>query len=174
MAETAMNATRRLVELNRNLSFDQLSPRAVEMAKLCIIDWFGVAIGGSDDPLVNILVDEANQRGAIGESTLPGRRERLNVVDAALVNGTMAHALDYDDGNASMLGHPTAPIAGALLPVAESLGASGREVIAAFAAGYDTAARTGLLAGQPHYSQGFHPTGTVGAIGAAMACSRLM
>jgi 2-methylcitrate dehydratase PrpD len=95
-------------------------------------------------------------------------------LSAALVNGAAAHALDYDDVNVAMPGHPSVAILPGLLALAELKKASGRELIAAFIAGYETACRIGAALLPGHYDLGFHATGTVGSFGAAAACARLL
>jgi 2-methylcitrate dehydratase PrpD len=143
------------------------------MAQHCLLDWLAVSVRGSREPLVDILVTEALERGAHGPYPVIGRNERLTLVDAALVTGSAAHVLDYDDGNRAG-GHLTAPIASALLPLAMQLRSSGREVINAFVAGYELSARVGFLIQPGHYARGFHPTATLGTFGAAAACARLL
>jgi 2-methylcitrate dehydratase PrpD len=98
----------------------------------------------------------------------------LPVLSAALVNGTAAHALDYDDVNLAMPGHPTAAIMPALLALGEETHASGADLMAAFVAGYETQCRIGRLVAPAHYDDGFHATGTIGAFGAAAACAHVM
>src|SRR5207244_6605181 len=93
---------------------------------------------------------------------------------AALVNGAIGHALDYDDVNLPMPGHPSVAILPGRLALAEQRHSTGREVIAAFVAGYETACRIGMALRPGHYNLGFHATGTVGAVGAAAACARLL
>ncbi|HWD57547.1 MAG TPA: MmgE/PrpD family protein, partial [Stellaceae bacterium] len=108
------------------------------------------------------------QAGVIGHAA------RLPVGAAALVNGAIAHALDYDDVNLAMPGHPSVAILPALLALAEERQASGKAVIAAFVAGYETCCRIGMALRPGHYTRGFHATGTVGAFGAAAACAHLL
>ena len=84
------------------------------------------------------------------------------------------HALDYDDVNLAMPGHPSVAILPGLLALAEERQSTGREVIAAFVAGYETACRIGMAMRPGHYDRGFHATGTVGVFGAAAACARLL
>src|SRR5262245_40503820 len=98
----------------------------------------------------------------------------MPALSAALVNGGMGHALDYDDVNMAMPGHPSVAILPGLLALAELQHSSGREVATAFVAGYETACRIGAALRPGHYNLGFHSTGTVGAFGAAAACSRLL
>src|SRR5260370_5969050 len=86
----------------------------------------------------------------------------------------MGHALDYDDVNLAMPGHPSVAILPALLALAEQRRSAGREVIAAFVAGYETACRIGTALQPGHYNLGFHATGTVGVFGAAASCAHLL
>lgn len=152
------------------LSFDDLPDDVVELAGQCVLDWFGVTVAGASEPAAALLVDELSP----GSSTLVARPERLGLLDAALVNGTASHALDYDDVNDAMLGHPSVPILGALLALAEHEHADGRMFVTAFVAGYESECRIGRALGTAHYQRGFHATGTVGTFGAAAACARLV
>src|SRR5205807_939375 len=94
---------------------------------------------------------------------------------AAMLNGTLAHSLDFDDTHAAASLHASAPIVPAAFAAAEMMGADGRNLIAAIVAGYETQIRLSLaLDPAKHYDRGFHPTATCGAFGAAAAASRLM
>jgi 2-methylcitrate dehydratase PrpD len=95
-------------------------------------------------------------------------------LNAALINGTASHALDFDDVNMAILGHPSVAILPGLLALAEATGASQEKVLAAFVAGYEVVCRTGALMSPGHYGHGFHATSTVGSVGAAAACSHLL
>ncbi|MFM0394919.1 MmgE/PrpD family protein [Paraburkholderia phytofirmans] len=174
MNDEVSSVTIALATTSSKLRFDTLPDDVVAMVKLCILDWFAVAIAGAAEPTVGIMLDEALERGAAGDSSVPGCASRLNLLDAALIGGTASHALDYDDGSAAMGGHPSVVIASALLPLAEFCRRDGRSTLAAFVAGYELAARVGLLVTPDHYAQGFHPTGTVGALSAAAACANLL
>jgi len=99
---------------------------------------------------------------------------RLPALSAALVNGAAAHALDYDDVNMAMPGHPSVAILPALLALAELRRSSGHAVATAFVAGYETTCRIGAALQPGHYNLGFHSTGTIGSFGAAAACARLL
>ena len=90
------------------------------------------------------------------------------------MNGAASHALDYDDVHLAMSGHPSVPIWPALLALAEWRGGSGRDVLTAFAAGYEMECRIGMLVMPGHYSTGFHSTGTLGTFGAVAACAHLL
>src|SRR5579863_116436 len=156
------------------VSYDALPEPVRALARQCVLDYFGVAMAGADDPLARILLDELEEAGGAAQASIIGHKARLPALSAALVNGAIGHALDYDDVNLSMPGHPSVAILPALLALAEERQSSGREVIAAFVAGYETACRIGMALKPGHYNLGFHATGTVGAFGAAAACARLL
>jgi len=171
---TLADLTRALAERAIALRYDELPAPVRELAEQCILDYLGVAIAGSQDPLVRILLDEMAEAGGSPQSSIIGHSVRLPVVSAALVNGSAAHALDYDDVNMAMPGHPSVPILPGLLALAELKESSGTKVITAFVAGYETACRIGAALQPGHYNLGFHSTGTVGCFGAAAACARLL
>jgi 2-methylcitrate dehydratase PrpD len=166
--------TRTLAAQATALSYDALPEPVRTLARQCVLDYYGVALAGASDPLVRILLDEANEAGGAAQAGIIADAARLPVLAAALVNGAASHALDYDDVNLAMPGHPTVAILPGLLALAELRKSSGREVIAAFVAGYETACRIGSALRPGHYERGFHSTGTVGAFGAAAACARLL
>ena len=169
-----MELTRKLAADSAALTEDALPEAARELVRQCLLDYLGVAIAGAGDPLVRILLDEAEEAGGAAQASVVGHRAHLPVLAAALVNGAAGHALDYDDVNMAMPGHPSVAILPALLALGEAQGASGRAVAAAFAAGYETACRIGRTLAPGHYETGFHSTGTLGAFGAAAACARLL
>ena len=94
--------------------------------------------------------------------------------DAALANGTAAHALDYDDMCFVSLAHPSAPLVAAALAAAEAAGASGRALLDAYVVGFEIEARLGRAMNPRHYQRGWHCTSTLGTIGAAAAAARLL
>jgi 2-methylcitrate dehydratase PrpD len=156
------------------LAYDDLPTAVRELARQCVLDYLGVTLAGAADSLVRILLDEMAEAGGSPQASVIGHSVRLPVLSAALVNGAAAHALDYDDVHMAMPGHPSVAILPALLALAELKGSSGREVITAFVAGYETACRIGAALQPGHYNLGFHATATVGCFGAAAACVRLL
>ena len=145
-----------------------------EAARRCVLDWMAVTIAGAGDPLARILIDTATDEGGNARCTLVAQHERVTPLQAAMINGATSHALDYDDVNLAMNGHTTAAVLPAVLALAETRDASGAELIAAFVAGYETAARVGLLVAPGHYARGYHATCTLGVIAAAAGCARLL
>jgi 2-methylcitrate dehydratase PrpD len=170
----ATDLTLALAEQACAIRYDALPEDVRELALQCVLDYLGVALAGADDPLARILVDEFSEAGGAAQAGIIGHQARLPVLSAALVNGAIGHALDYDDVNLAMPGHCSVAILPGLLALAEQRRSSGREVIAAFVAGYETCCRVGMTMRPGHYGRGFHATGTVGAFGAAAACAHLM
>jgi len=172
--EARESVTRALVEAVRGICYDEIPREARETAHHCLLDFLGVALGGSCEPLVGILVDQVVRGEAASEAGIIGRPERASRLTAALVNGAAGHALDFDDTHTTMTGHPSVPVLPALLALAESEGADGRALLAALVAGVELECRVGALLGGGHYLAGFHSTGTIGTFGAAAACAHLL
>jgi 2-methylcitrate dehydratase PrpD len=168
------NLTRTLAERACTVTYDALPEPVRELARQCVLDYLGVGLAGADDELARILLDELTEAGGAAQAGIIGHGARLPMLSAALVNGSIAHALDYDDVNLAMPGHASVSILPALLALAEERKSSGKAVIAAFVAGYETCCRIGMAVRPGHYTRGFHATGTVGAFGAAAACAHLM
>jgi len=170
--ETTAGVTSLLAERISALRFTDLPAPVVTVARQSLLDWLGVCLAARDEPLVDIISAVARDEGGAPQAALIGRAERVSLLQAALVNGAMGHALDYDDVNA--MGHPTAPVAPVVLALGEKLGASGADVLTAFVAGYEIETRVGLFMGPSHYDRGWHSTATCGAFGAAAAAGRLL
>src|SRR5438309_1250996 len=168
------NLTRTLATRAAAVTYDALPDEVRALARQCVLDYYGVALAGADDPLVAILLDELNEAGGAPQAGVIGHKARLPALSAALVNGAIGHALDYDDVNLAMPGHPSVAILPGLLALAEARQSSGPEVVVAFVAGYETACRIGMALRPGHYDRGVHATGTVGCLGAAAACARLL
>ncbi|HJV84171.1 MAG TPA: MmgE/PrpD family protein [Noviherbaspirillum sp.] len=156
------------------IRFEKLPTEIHALATQCILDWIAVALAGSQEPLVRILLTDLCEQGGHPQGTIVGHAERLPVLAAALVNGAASHALDYDDVNLSMTGHPTVAVLPGVLALAEQRNASGRDLIAAFVAGYEAACDIGARMGASHYARGFHATATIGSFGSAAACAHLL
>jgi len=144
-----------------------------------LFNWFGVAIGGSHDETVNIAVQALAELGGNPEATLLGRRDRLDLSNAAFVNGVSSHVFDFDDTHLKTIIHPAGPVAPALLAYAERRAARGRpvsgtEFLTALIIGIEVECRIGNMVYPDHYDAGWHITGTTGVFGSAAGISRLM
>jgi 2-methylcitrate dehydratase PrpD len=174
VVDNHLQLTLKLVELTQSFEADKLPSDVREIARQCVLDWIGVALAGSGDHLTRVLLDEALSEGGKPAVVVVGHAARVTASQAALINGASSHVLDYDDVNLSFNGHPSAAILPALLALAETRNASGKELIEAFVAGYELTCRVGLLVAPGHYARGYHATCTVGGLGAAAACARLL
>jgi 2-methylcitrate dehydratase PrpD len=146
----------------------------VDAARRSVIDTFGCALAGARERAPRLACRALDVGSAPGPCLVLGHPQRGTAADAAVVNGTAVHALDFDDCSTTMGGHPSAPVIAALLALGEQLHASGRDLLAAYVVGVETEAHLarGLL--PVHYTKGWHPTATLGAFGAAAACGRLL
>ena len=168
------SATSALAAYSSQLKYADLPAPVREFAKHCLLDWMGVAIAGSRDETGVLVLAEAREQGGAPQATVVGYGDKTSMMQAALVNGTFSHALDYDDVNGALTGHPTVPVAPVVLALAQWHGLSGQAVIEAFVAGVEVECRIGRLLTEDHYERGFHATGTIGTIGAAAAAARLL
>ena len=146
---------------------------ALTAARNAFIDTIGVALPGAAE-LVTRKIFAAVRPWGEGPCTVTGSEVRLAAPWAALVNGTAAHALDFDDNFDPPKAHASAVLVPAILALAEQEGASGRACLDAYIAGLQIMGRVGQGVNPAHRNRGWHATGTVGAIGAAAACARLL
>ena len=137
------------------------------------LDTVGVTLAGASEPAARAVQRTVAANGG-SACTVLGTSIRTSVSDAALANGTAAHALDYDDMCFVSLAHPSAPLVSALLAAAESTGASGSALADAYVIGFEIEARLGRTMNPRHYQRGWHCTSTIGAIGSAAAVSRVL
>jgi 2-methylcitrate dehydratase PrpD len=173
--DTSQGLTGVLSEQARRLTYADLPDDVRTLARQCVLDYVACTLAGASEALADILLAEMVEQGGAPTATVIGHAERLPVLSAALVNGAASHALDFDDVNLAMTGHPSVVLLSALLALAEARGSSGIDVITAFVAGYELQCRLGLLLAPGHYNTlGFHATGTLGTLGAAAACAHLL
>ena len=164
-----MPLTQELGQFAAGLTFEALPAEAVEIARIGFIDTIATMIAGAHDPAPQLL-----RRGldpAPGPASLYFSGETATAPEAAWINGTAGHALDYDD--VGCRGHVSTVLVPALLAEAETLGLGGREMFAAYVAGYETWAELARRDPGHHHKKGWHPTGIFGAIGAGAACAAL-
>jgi 2-methylcitrate dehydratase PrpD len=171
----AVGATVALARFVSQTSIDDIPAPVWHQAKRCLVDWLGVALLGSTHPGADIL-SRVSAGIAEGQGTVLGQRRRLPYALAALVNGYQSHVMDYDDtyNPARTTVHGNGPVWPAAFAMAESRGASGADVMAAFILGWETQVRVARAAGPYHYEIGWHVTGAVGHFGAAAAAARLL
>lgn len=145
---------------------------ALDMMRLSLFDWAACGIAGARKPDFSDFVSAQLARGqgpatVIGGNTAPA-------ATAALINGTLSHALDYDDTHFAHIGHPSVAVIPAVLALAEEVDAPMSEVVEAATIGVEASILTGLWLGRAHYQVGYHQTATAGAFGATLATARLL
>jgi 2-methylcitrate dehydratase PrpD len=146
-------------------------PLGIERARLAFIDTLAVMLAGSREEGSQLVCEMVRQEEAAPKVSVVGQSFRTSPQLAALANGVAAHIMDYD--LSSLLGQPTSPIIPALLPLAESTGATPAEVTAAFIVGFEVCLRFARAAPQHSTVAGWLPVSSIGTMGAAMACARL-
>jgi len=171
---TEMGMTRRLAEFIVNTNDSKITPEIYEHAKVAFLDWLGVTIAGKDDPLVEKLMAYANEMGGNPQATIIGHGRKMSVDQAALINGTSSHVLDYDDTLVSFLGHPSVTLFPSLLALSEWQEKNGRDFLTAYLVGLQVGGTIGVCAGLDHYMAGWHATSTLGHIASAAGCAKFL
>ena len=162
--------TRELAEFAARVRYEDIPAAAVSVIDMAFTDCIGVAIAGAIDPAPQLLKTMLAPAGE--EATLLVGEGRASALDAAWINGTAAHALDYDDV-AQRGGHPSAVLVPAILAEAEALNATGEQMVLAYAAGFEVFADLARRDADQHHDKGWHPTSVFGSVGAAAACASL-
>ncbi len=146
---------------------------ARNMARLSALDWLACGVAGRAEPVSQILRAQALSEGGAAQASLFGGT-RVPARMAALTNGTISHALDYDDTHFGHIGHPSVAVFPAGFAIAQTAGLSLPQVLDAALVGMELSIRVGLWLGRSHYQQGFHQTATAGAFGATATAGRLL
>lgn len=149
-----------------------LPAEALHWAKVGILDYLAVTLAGCREPAARIVAEALG--AAAGPSVVFGTGRTAPPLEAALVNGTAAHALDFDDISNTMGGHPSAPVLSALFALADREAVDGRRFLLAYIAGFEVETKLAAAVHFHHYRKGWHPTATLGVFGAAAACGKLM
>ena len=143
-------------------------------SKMSMIDWCGVAYAAKEEPVTKIVTKLIEEEQTNGHSKLISNGKQVSAKSAAFVNGTIGHALDYDDTHFLFTGHPTASAFPTALALGEELGSSIDEMMLAYMCGVEISTRLGHILGYSHYNKGFHQTATSGAFGATLVASKLL
>src|SRR5437773_1620088 len=154
-----------------NTKYETIPSRALENAKVAIMDCLGVALAGSREQSARIVGRLAREKEAREETTIYGQGFKSSAVQAAFVNGIAAHAHDFDHSFV-LGGQPTSPIIPAVLSLGEALAVSGRQILEAYVTGFEVAAA--LVFAVQAAGGGWHANGTIGSFGASAACAKLM
>jgi aconitate decarboxylase len=170
-----VTVTERLVEQIRSLRFDRLPPAAIQTSRDVFVDGVGVILAGVTEPLGlgHIIIDYARGMAGSPQASVIGGGYKTSMTEAAFVNGTLAHALDFDNCWYP-LNHPTSPTLPVILAFAEHHGISGRDCVTALVTAFEVQARVRLASTGLHTGRGFHKPGTTGLMGAVAAGVKLL
>lgn len=171
---STLGVTARLASLAAAVDLADVPGDALRIARLALMDWYGVAWAGWNEGPVRRLRLLAEEDGGSPAATVIHAGLRLPAPQAAQVNGAAGHVLDFDDVQNEIPGHATAPVAPAVLALAEAEGASGADLLAGFVAGFETACRMGRLLAPGHFQNGWQASTVTGVIGAAAGCGRVL
>jgi 2-methylcitrate dehydratase PrpD len=138
------------------------------------MNWLGCAVGAAQHEAADAALAAVAMLQPAAQASVLGRKDKVDMGSAALVNGITSHTFDFDDTHLKTIIHPAGPVASAVLALAEHTGSSGREVIDALVIGIDVSCRVGNAMYPDHYDRGWHITGSTGTLGAAAACARLL
>jgi 2-methylcitrate dehydratase PrpD len=170
----------RLAAFATRLRFDDLPSSVTDSVADRIMDTLGICIAAQRSEQARAVVEVVSATGGTPQATAIGSDRRLPATAAALVNGTLAHSLDYDDTHLPSILHPSAVLVPAGIAAAELTGASGQELIVALAAGYEIDVRLGMAAYDPvtrdnvFFERGLHATSICGSLASAVVTARLL
>ncbi|MFB9808880.1 MmgE/PrpD family protein [Haladaptatus pallidirubidus] len=173
--QRTVDPTEQLCEFVTGVEYNDIPESVTEHAKLMIRDTLGVSIAATKtQPFERIRAAKRQDLNhGLSTARVPGTPIRASLGDAGLLNGILAHALDFDDVHPDMGGHPSSPVLSALLPISEQQNASGKEFLRAFILGTEVEITLANVLNPGHYERGWHPTAILGTVGAATAVGAL-
>jgi 2-methylcitrate dehydratase PrpD len=166
--------TEKIAEFIVNTHYEKIPVEAISIAKMCLLDGFGVALAGTRELTGKIITEYVRDISGKPESGIIGGCFKTSSPLSALANGTLAHALDYDDEAITWEGHPTVVLLPAIFALAERDHLSGRKVLEAYIIGWEVGSK---LCSELSFSlseQGWHPTATIGTLASTAACANLL
>jgi 2-methylcitrate dehydratase PrpD len=169
-----MGITRQLAEFVHDTEFADIPKVVVDKAKECFLDWQGVALAGTMDPIAPVILDYVQTFGGCPEVGIIGTSIKTDAASAALANGVIGHALDFDDYHDETVIHASAACIPSILAVAERNRLGGEELLTAMIIGIDVCIRVGLGLSDYHYQRGWHTTATAGTFGATAGVAKLL
>ena len=170
----AQGVTRTLARYIVNARYEDLPANVRKEGMRTLLNWVGVAVGGSHHETVDIAVSALDAFSGPRKASLLGRKERFDVMNAAFLNGVSSHVFDFDDTHLKTIIHPAGPVISAALALAEFKPVSGKDFLNAIILGIETECRIGNAVYPNHYDTGWHITGTAGVFGAAAAAGKLL
>ena len=169
-----MDVTSRLAKYVVAARYEDLPAKVRSEARRTFLNWAGCAVGGSQTETVNNVLAALSRFSGKPEANLLGRRERLDIFHAALINGISSHIFDYDDTHLKTIIHPAGPVASAILALSQHQPVTGAQFLNALVLGVEAECRIGNAVYPSHYDMGWHITGSCGTFGSAVACGKLL
>jgi 2-methylcitrate dehydratase PrpD len=173
-SEAATNVTRTLARYIVSAKPSDLSSPVRKEAARTLLNWVGCTLGGSRHETVGIAISALAPFSGPPQASILGKKDRLDILHSALINGISSHVLDYDDTHSHNIVHPAGPVVSAILALSEYRPVSGRDFVNALVLGVDVECRVGNSVYPKHYDVGWHITGTAGVFGAAAASGKLL
>ena len=167
------DVTKTLARWAAETTWTDIPPAVRREGVRTFVNWLGCSVGGATHETVDKALAGLARFSGPAKASVLGRRERLDELSAALINGISSHVLDYDDTHLKTIIHPAGPVASALLAVAEGQDVTGADLLTALIIGIEVECRIGNSVYPEHYDRGWHITGTTGVFGAAAAVGRL-
>jgi 2-methylcitrate dehydratase PrpD len=178
MTETIMlprpGVTQDLARFVVETKWEDIPEQARHEAKRALLNFFAVAIAGCRTEPVELALKTLGEFSGGKQATIVGRTERIDALSAAFLNAAGANVFDYCDTHLPTVVHPTAPLAPALLALAEFRRVSGPELLLAFILGFEIECRVGAAVSPGHYPKGWHITSTCGVFGSAAGAAKLL
>ncbi|MFW6149851.1 MAG: MmgE/PrpD family protein [Atribacterota bacterium] len=169
-----MKITDNLVKWIINTKYENIPRDVIHEAKRSLFNWLGVAIGACYHPSVEIILSLADEVGGKEQASILGRKEKLNVLFASLVNGMTSHIFDFDDTHLETVLHPSSPVAPVVFSLGELYNLKGDDLLTAFILGAEAECRISQAVCPDHYNVGWHVTATAGNFGAAIAAGKIL
>ncbi|MGC3986801.1 MAG: MmgE/PrpD family protein [Pseudorhodoferax sp.] len=179
MTETTSTATasptesERIADFALNLQLADVPADVLALAKEHLLDVIGIALASSRFDIGESVLEGARALGHGNDATAIGSGTRLPAASAALVNGVLAHALDFDDTHIGAIYHASAQAMAAVMAAGQANGSSGQEVLLSFVAALEIGCRLATVGAPDFHNRGFHPTALCGTFAAAAAAGRL-
>jgi 2-methylcitrate dehydratase PrpD len=169
-----MNITKELSRFVTDTGFEDLQADLIDAVKKAFLDFVGVTIAARKDPVALAFLAYVRRTDGAEEASILGYDAKTSMLNAALVNGVMSHILDYDDAHSVVRTHPSSPLIPAILAAGEHEDVTGKELITAYAVGYEVSVRLGYAFGKKWYEKGWHATPVLGRFGAAAGASKIL
>ncbi len=169
-----MGLARELAERIVAMRYEDLPERATYWSRIAYLDTIGVTLAGAVEEAPRMVADVLGANARSGPSLVLGSNRRTDCLDAALINGTAAHALDFDNSSNTFGGHVSASVVPAVLAAGDAFGGDGAALLLAHTVGFEAGTRIARAVNFHHYEHGWHPTSTLGVFAVVAACASLL